>query len=495
MQKIFKILKRFTGTRKRTFQDAIDQLFDKVYVISLPESVERRDHIRRHFDEIGLTRYQFVDALSSRSAEVKDAFEQNIVARYPVCFRCKKFRCGKDTCNNVLIPPQVANFLTYRELWQRIAQHPQRALLVEDDVVFEPYAEDTLRQLFQEIESGKLEFVPDKPRLLRLGWAQCKEHHASSFRLDTVARMSNPCHAMTSAFAQVLLDRFEKIDTTSDVFIHGDTPKNGEATTVFPPIAAELSWSTGAMDSLIHPKEIRSAFLRERGRDAEAVDNDKRVLNHIKHMHHYPLVILGHPGGMYAGPMELMAHAGLQIGKDKDGQDGLLTWSLATDADRPNPPCKALRTRRAMHWNHLLHLVERPEKAVPEIMAFIRAHPELYRFIRDQILEMTGVDLEKHPTEFEKAVLILVTWSEFIDQMHPALTFRAEDSAADLVAFLTRAGIDVPDELDAMQIAAAPENGPCLAWDSLPKPSWERLVSYCRRYGYSVPAHSPAAFS
>jgi len=300
---------------------------------------------------------------------------------------------------------------------------------------------------------------------------------------------------MTSAYAQALLDRFVKIDTTSDIFIHRDTPENGDATTVFPPIAAELSWSTGAMESLIHPKEIRSSFLRERGRDAEAIDNDRRVLKHVNHIYHYPFVILGHPGGMQLGAMEMLAHAGLQIGTGKDAPDGILTWSFATDADHPTPPCKALRTRRAVHWGHLLHPVERPEKAVPEVLSFIRTHPELYRFISNQILEMTGVELEQYPAEFEKAVLILVIWSEFIDRMQPDLTFRVEDSSADLVAFLTRTGIDAPHELHAKQIAAASEDIQHMPWDSLPKPTWERLVSYCRRYDYSLPAHSPVALS
>ena len=122
-------------------QDVIDDLFDQVYVISLPTSSDRRAHIQQHFAEIGLMRYRFINAYAADSKEVERAFESGQVKSYPKCFRCNKLRCENDDCNNTLIAPQVANFLTYLKLWGEIANAHQRALVLEDDIVFEKHAE------------------------------------------------------------------------------------------------------------------------------------------------------------------------------------------------------------------------------------------------------------------------------------------------------------------------------------------------------------------
>src|SRR4051812_25489877 len=104
-----------------------------------------------------------------------------------------------------------------------------------------------------------------------------------------------PCHAMTSAYAQQLLDRFDGFQTTSDIYTHQLCPGPTEALTVLPPVASELSWSVGAVDSLIHPKLARSQYLRESGDEAAAEANDRAVRSHVQHMFYRPFLIVGHP--------------------------------------------------------------------------------------------------------------------------------------------------------------------------------------------------------
>lgn len=261
---------------------AISPVFDRVYVVSLPGSADRRAHVRAHFEQIGLTTFSFFDAVGADSPLVADAFASGRVHPYPPCFRCGKDSCGKDDCNNVLIPPQVANYLTYHRLWLEIAAQPQRALVVEDDVLFQPDAAQTLNMLGE--AAADLSFRAEISRLLRLGWALGPDHVAgASFRITAEVRMSNPCFGLTSAYAQALVDRHRRIDTTSDLYMHALAPCKGEAFTVFPPLASELSWSTGGVASLIHPKPIRSEFLRKRGDEAGAADNDRRLRDHVKH--------------------------------------------------------------------------------------------------------------------------------------------------------------------------------------------------------------------
>ena len=484
----------------QAIQEAIDELFDLAYVLGLPSSIDRRAHVKYSFAAIGLTRFRFVNAYAADSKEVAHAFESGLVKSYPDCFRCGKLRCEHDDCNNVLIAPQVANFLSYLELWRGIAKTPQRALVLEDDVVFHKHAVQTLGNLSHAIKTGTLTFKPETPRLLRLGWALSKDHvDGGSFRIERTLRMSNPCHALTSAYARALLDRFVKINTTSDVFLHSMAPQPEEAVTVFPPIASEMSWSSGAAESLIHPKSIRSTYLRERGMEKEARANDEKVRNHIKHIYYRPFLIIGHPCAGQHDMLQFLSRLGLDIGRERDGYDGISTWVFAVGVENPNGCDGILRTRKALFWDHLLHPVSEPTRAVPQIMRHIQEHPDLHEFRRNQILAETGEDLGSYASTFEQAELPLVLWSAMIDRMNPNLTFRVEDGAAELVAYLSQlehgkyvkaaehvSSEDIVDD-SAVVASARLSTSKYADWDRLSPSTWRRIEAYCRHYGYSLP--------
>ncbi len=105
-------------------------LFDKIYVVSLQDSHERRSYVSQHLRDHGLDQFKFHNATGANDARVRDARLNGLVATYPNCFRCGKLSCGRDDCNNVLIDPQVATFLTYMDLWKKIANEPQVALIL-----------------------------------------------------------------------------------------------------------------------------------------------------------------------------------------------------------------------------------------------------------------------------------------------------------------------------------------------------------------------------
>ena len=263
-------------------------LFDRVIVISLPASADRRQHIREHFQDIGLADFTFFDALDSRAPEVTKFFEDGKVAQYPPCFRCGKRDCGKPDCNNVLIPAQVAVFATYLALWREIAATDDRVLVCEDDVLFHPWAARVLSELGQRIAAGELIFSGTEPALLRLGWALGPDHDADlPFRFELSLRMSNPCHAVTGAYARALLQEFERIAHTADVYQHKlASISRTHAVTIFPPIASELSWSMGSFESLIHPKELYARHLDSTGRVDEAEHYRAKISRHYRDVAH-----------------------------------------------------------------------------------------------------------------------------------------------------------------------------------------------------------------
>ena len=264
-----------------------NDLFDEVLVLSLPGADERRAYVTDHLRAHGISDFSFFDASAADSPETDAAYADGLVATYPPCFRCGKTSCGRPDCNNVLIAPQVATFVSYLRLWRHIAARRGCFLVLEDDVKLHANWQPALNFL-AEMRGSKAPWLDaSQPRLLRLGWALCAEHDESrEFAIRQDVRMSNPCHAITSAFATALLDRFRTICVTVDTFMHRDAPLDGEAWTLFPPVASELSWSTGALASQIHPKLVRSDYLAQRGLLEEAAEAERQARHHARHIAH-----------------------------------------------------------------------------------------------------------------------------------------------------------------------------------------------------------------
>lgn len=486
--------------------DIIRNLFDRVYVISLRSSEDRRAHITRHFEETGIRGYEFHDATGHDEYRVARLFETGRVAQYPPCFRCGQTECGNPDCNNVLIPQQVAVFDTYLRLWEKIAARRERALICEDDVIFHPWLRDVLRGLWGEIKGGAFPFSAEEPALIRLGWAMSDEHDgARPFQVSRDVRMSNPCHAVTSAYAQALVSEFGRIEHTADVYQHRLAQVSKEhAWTVFPPVASELSWSTGAFDSLIHPKDVRTEYLSQRGEVDAASDNDRRIRSHVKHMYHREFLIVGHPRCGTGYTSGFLRQMGLDIGHEADGKDGLSSWMLAVDDEAPWAADPVARRRAALSWNRSIMPLRDIASAVPSIMRDNIFAPLSYDYRRRHILSCFGVDLNGLKTNFQRAVASYCYWNEIILATHPDLVFRIEEDGRELYDFVAegRGGEIAPfGEIDRSPVnddkpykgvrRRKPEAGP-QDWADLPEAVWRQVVSFCERHGYAVPERAAA---
>ena len=413
-------------------------IFDRIYVVSLPASQDRRDYIVEHFRENGIEDYAFFDATASDNDRVSRLFDSGSVLQFPPCFRCGQTDCGKDDCNNVLTRAQVATFDSYIRLWTEISDKDLRILICEDDIVFNPWWRDVFTKVGAAIEGGSLDFGSETPCLLRLGWAKDAEHDAAMpFRIDRTIRMSNPCHAINSAYARALLAELGQIDHTIDVFQHRTSAvAKTHAHTVFPPVAHELSWSTGALTSLIHPKEIHVQYLKDQGRHEEAAAHEAMIRAHIKHKFYRPLLVLGHPGCGSDTLAASLRDSGIDIGSGSDGKDGLDVWQFATDDVVPNPAFTAARSRRALVWDHLLHAVCDIRDAVPAIMRDNIFNTVSYNFRRKQILAAFDLDLNALPTNFMRAVASYIYWNKLIQRNDPDRVVKVEDDPEELRDYL-----------------------------------------------------------
>jgi hypothetical protein len=453
------------------------RLFDRVHVISLPSAADRRARLRDYLPAHGITDYEIVDALGPGSPEVEAAYASGMVQAFPPCFRCGKTDCGEDDCNNVLIPPQVGNVLSHLSVWRRIAASGGRGLVLEDDVVFHPWTGEVLDWL-----AGQDGWRADVPRLMRMGWALGDDHVAGPPRMVEMVRMSNPAHAMTAAFAQKLVAGFSRITTTSDLYLHRRAPGPGEAVTVLPPIASELSWSVGAVPSSIHPHEAHAEYLEAAGRAAEAAAFRKVVESHVYHMYWRPLLVLGLPGGGLEAVAALMRGWGLDVGAEADGRDGICSWAMAAEGAVPWPAGKGPRDRRVLRWGNLVQVVQEPHAAMAGIMAADRAGTEAAAWRRNAVLRHAGVDLGAIGDAVDRAAMTLIHWTRMIEGMGPDVRIRAEDGAA-LADFLRERGLVG---------AAAATPGPQVAVSgridakALSVEARVGLRDYCARYGFDA---------
>jgi GR25 family glycosyltransferase involved in LPS biosynthesis len=154
--------------------------FDAVFCLSMPSSVERRRHIQKHLPALGIERFEFFDAVGPDDPEVQRLFAEDKVARYPPCFRCGELSCGRDDCNNVLIPEQVATCVSFLRLWRHVLEADLNTVLVmEDDVVFSKYAPQVVKAVLREGFLERIGVKEDIPTLFRTGWTASKEHQST----------------------------------------------------------------------------------------------------------------------------------------------------------------------------------------------------------------------------------------------------------------------------------------------------------------------------
>lgn len=246
-----------------------------VFVVSLVKDVDRRQHIHNHFSDLGIGNYEFVDGVDWTSEKVREAYRRDKVLSYPPCFRCGQKSCLCE--NNILVPQQVGNWLSFVKTWRKASEVYGWTLICEDDVWF---YENGLALLNQFIESHSLTEQPQLVRLAQSGMAvDTSLADQKSLEVTDDVVMSNPAYLLNQAMAKRLLTRFDKISTTSDVWVHKEVAAEHDvdAVTVNPLIATELSFNKeyARFHSAIHPKGIDDVDIQRRQKHIKRVDSEQ----------------------------------------------------------------------------------------------------------------------------------------------------------------------------------------------------------------------------
>jgi GR25 family glycosyltransferase involved in LPS biosynthesis len=248
--------------------------FPQTIVVSLSQDLARREHVVRHFHQLGIERFGFWPAVSHDDPAVADLYLSGKVLAWPPCFRCGQPNCACE--NNILLPQQVANWLSFIGLWRSLPDDPDHYVLVcEDDVAFHPQSLDNLRDFLDGFERQR------RHVLIRLAQSGLQpfvtQPRARPQRSGRVV-MSNAAYIVNGAMAQRLVRAVDTITHTSDVWLHRTMAAGDdvEAFTLEPLLATDLSYNKdhARFASRIHPKGIDPADCARMAAHRKRVDND-----------------------------------------------------------------------------------------------------------------------------------------------------------------------------------------------------------------------------
>lgn len=136
------------------------------------------------------------------------------------------------------------------------------------------------------------------------------------------------------------------------------------------------------------------------------------------------LVGLGHPRCGTGFTASLLQHANLKVGHERKREDGIVSWCLASEADR-------------VPWGHSLGMLKRsfdvfcvarsPISAIPSIVPEVM-RPRSYNFISKTINQVHGYEaLPRASTDdFLKAALSYCYWYDLCLSFKPEIIFRVD---------------------------------------------------------------------
>lgn len=238
----------------------LNHVFQKTYVINLKESIDRKNHIIKEFERVGINNYEFFEATHYDDPCVKKFIDEEKVISFPPCFRCGMNRCSCE--NNFLTKFQIANWISYMNLFQKILNEDNKTILIcEDDIVFSHQYKRIINNLLSKrsIERNKINF--NKPLLIRFGTAFNPVNHNSldAPRFLRNYSLCNPCFGINKNMAYIFLKYSKIMDYHSDVYIHKKIPQQISGIqfmTMYPYPVYELSFVEykKQFDSLIRPK-------------------------------------------------------------------------------------------------------------------------------------------------------------------------------------------------------------------------------------------------
>lgn len=491
---------------------SLQPVFDNIICLTLDGQIERQSSAKNQLHKIGVNDFDYIYGVRPKTEEFDRLRKKFSVAIFPPCFRCGQTNCNCE--NNFLTEAQIAVFFSYIKIWKKLASLDSKlALIVEDDVVFSKMTPKKLTSVINSC-NNIINTTLAEPVLIRFGWARTKEHGLSQCPkfFENLIKMSNPCHAMNSGMAQFLLKKLDRIDTTSDIYLHSIIGPQVKNYTIFPPIASDLSWSNGVFQSLIHPKtnHIKQLQLKyfltsfTNKNKAKKIKNKienlhKEKNNHVKKVEQFEFCIIGHPRCGSAYMASLFQSFGCNVGHEQTFSHGISSWMfVADDTEYPFAFSPHAQSRFFCRFKYYILHLRNLSTAVSSV-CLENTVPKSYHFRQHHINKELGIDLDLFPNRLEKAIVSICSWTIIAEKLNPDLILKIEDNPALLQSFLYEKGYIKSGsvyELPKKNINTNKKfNGINIKKPIISKSEWRVALSnlevykmakeYCIRYGYN----------
>ncbi len=479
--------------------------------LSIKTAIERRTHMQKEFERLRITNYNFWDAYTPESKEVIDFISSGKVKTFPPCFRCGQVKC--NCSNNYLMPTQISNALSFMDIFEDIRKNGKDEfyIICEDDISF--YKKHLLlldNLLSKEYLKEKWDYKENKPLLIRLASPAPKQEQIEEIDLNiNKVIMSNYCFLINQSFAKYITNNFDRIETTSDIFIHKEISNNILNLTMTPPICHDLSWNEGVFESSIRPKQKHIDYLKNTGDFDGAIKKEKEFKSHVDRIESRELLILGHPRGGTKYIAELIQQINIKIKHEDMGTEGTASWMFAVEDENPYFLPKYsiyAKNRKYNYFYNIIHLIRNPMKSIPSIVVENEYAPDSYNFRRKHILKEYGIDIESYTNKIEKAVISFIYWHRIIEKQNPSIVIRLEKDIKKLLYFLMEKKILLGDknitellniisDIDTNINSEKPYKGKIIPknkiseieWNSIDKEIKKLLIEFCEYYLYPIP--------
>ena len=381
--------------------------FEKVLCLTLEGEIERQISATKELCDIGLDKFQFFQGVKNNDQRIVKIYEQNNVFSFPPCFRCGEQKCNCD--NNLLIPSQVACFLSFLDIFEFAINSPFNTFLVaEDDIQVKHFNEKVLREVLNIEVLRELSFFNSKiPCLLSMGRPQPVKVYRKLYWEKNKQKPSNYLFGFNKSFAKLAKNEFEKFNTTSDLFIHQVLASKANSYSLSSHIATDYSWCSQTIRSSIHPK---------RGYVTQLKDSNKKLIElkkyeeHIKKAIYVPYWISGIPRGGTKWASVVAHTFGIDIGHEELKSHGISSWMYIDNPFTKAPFCKDKYSENPFYiYSQKKILIVRPLlKGLGSQIIENEKNIQSYSFRKKIIQKNLNFDLDKIYCPLGKAIFSII---------------------------------------------------------------------------------------